>query len=43
MFICGYLAMPELPEVETTCRSLRPHLEGARIATQTLWGKKAAA
>ena len=33
MIICGYLAMPELPEVETTCRSLRPHLEGARIAT----------
>ncbi|HUO44471.1 MAG TPA: bifunctional DNA-formamidopyrimidine glycosylase/DNA-(apurinic or apyrimidinic site) lyase [Burkholderiales bacterium] len=25
--------MPELPEVETTCRGLRPHLEGARIAT----------
>jgi len=25
--------MPELPEVETTCRGLRPHLEGARVAT----------
>ena len=25
--------MPELPEVETTCRGLRPHLEGARIST----------
>jgi formamidopyrimidine-DNA glycosylase len=24
--------MPELPEVETTCRGLRPHLEGTRIA-----------
>ena len=24
--------MPELPEVETTCRGLRPHLVGRRIA-----------
>ncbi len=24
--------MPELPEVETTCRGVRPHLEGRRIA-----------
>ncbi len=23
--------MPELPEVETVCRSLRPHLLGRRI------------
>jgi len=29
---CGVI-MPELPEVETTCRGLRPHLEGARIMT----------
>lgn len=25
--------MPELPEVETTCRGLRPHLEGGTIKT----------
>ena len=24
--------MPELPEVETVCRALRPHLEGRTIA-----------
>ncbi len=24
--------MPELPEVETTCRGIRPHLEGQRVA-----------
>ena len=24
--------MPELPEVETTLRGIRPHLEGRRIA-----------
>jgi formamidopyrimidine-DNA glycosylase len=24
--------MPELPEVETVCRGLRPWLEGARLA-----------
>jgi formamidopyrimidine-DNA glycosylase len=24
--------VPELPEVETTCRGIRPHVEGARIA-----------
>jgi len=28
--------MPELPEVETVCRGLAPHLEGARIETVTL-------
>jgi formamidopyrimidine-DNA glycosylase len=39
VFICVHLRlpagffMPELPEVETTCRGLRPYLEGARVAT----------
>ena len=28
--------MPELPEVETTCRSLAPHLIGHRVLTATL-------
>jgi formamidopyrimidine-DNA glycosylase len=28
--------MPELPEVETTCRGLAPHLEGRRVLAVTL-------
>lgn len=28
--------MPELPEVETTCRGIAPHVEGRRIVTATL-------
>ena len=30
-FLSGAAAMPELPEVETTCRGLEPHLSGQRI------------
>lgn len=28
--------MPELPEVETTCRGIAPHIEGGRVASVTV-------
>ena len=31
--------MPELPEVETTCRGIRPHVQGQRVRTVRVYNR----